>query len=86
MVWINFFKKIKGNEKYADLISNHRWPIIRRKDIDFTTLDTYTYIGKFRKNLRNTITKLLCFALLCVALANANEITDLTEDCGKISF
>ena len=58
MVWIDHFKKVKGTEKYADIISNHTWPVIRRENIDFTTLDSYTYLEKFKKNLRNTYKRL----------------------------
>jgi hypothetical protein len=59
MMWIDQFKKAPGTEKFADIISKHTWPVIRRENIDYKTLDSYNYLEKFKKNLRNTHKRLM---------------------------
>jgi hypothetical protein len=43
-MWLNDFKKVKGTEDKADLLSNHTWPDIKKENIDFKTLDSYDYL------------------------------------------
>ena len=52
MMWIKHFKKVKENANFPELITNHKWPDIKKEHIDFDILNQIFYLKKFKDKIR----------------------------------
>jgi len=55
MEWFNTFRPLKENSHLADILSRHSWPIEEMKNIDYGVLDSYDYIEKLKKDIRQKL-------------------------------